>query len=60
MEFDRLEKEFPSKCWYCGKEIVYKVEPLYRVFCPECREKYNAEREEKLGAATAGMNIPGM
>lgn len=44
----RPEKEFPSKCWGCGKEIILSYEPRYRVFCPECKEKHDKEHSEKL------------
>lgn len=32
-------------CWRCGKEIERVYEPQYRVFCPECKELDEKDRE---------------
>ena len=40
-------KKYPSPCWRCGKEHLFVYEPLERVFCPECKQLEDAEREER-------------
>ena len=40
-----LEKHI---CWYCGKEVELEYEPLRRVLCTECFEKFQKEHEEKV------------
>mgnify|MGYP001207945548 FL=1 len=44
---DREKHYFP--CWGCDIPVpLLNNQPLLRVFCPDCKEKYEAEKEETL------------
>lgn len=46
---EHLPKAFPSKCWWCGKEIMREVEPCERVYCIECEKKKKEEYASIIG-----------
>lgn len=49
---ENTPKAFPSRCWLCGKEVMRKIEPLERVFCPECWIEKKRQHAEDVKAYT--------
>lgn len=44
---EKYSEKFP--CWYCGEDVLREYsEPVLRVFCNSCVEKFNLEHEELI------------
>lgn len=48
-ELQQLEETSIFLCWRCNKFVELKTDsPILRVFCDECKEKYEKEKKETL------------